>query len=118
MDDTIYRQDTIGAIIKRLGIKDESFLTEQEKTIVQVLRGMSSAQRWTPCSERLPDKYIDEDGVLVHYLVCDSDGDIGTGYYEPDSDEHWKVQWPACNDADLGVRIVAWMPLPKPWKGE
>jgi hypothetical protein len=40
----IYLDDAIDAIVKRLGIKNESFLTEQEKTVVQVLRDMPSAQ--------------------------------------------------------------------------
>lgn len=63
--DLISRQDAIDAIVKQLGIKDESFLTEQEKTIVKVLRGMPSVQpeeNLKPCkncrrNQMIPDWY-------------------------------------------------------------
>lgn len=57
--DLIDRQAAIDAIVKRLGIKDESFLTEQEKTIVKVLRDMPSAQPQR-CSDIL-DELKDDD---------------------------------------------------------
>lgn len=110
MNDLIRRQDAIDAIMK---IPDSNWTSRHYANAIKTVK---PTQQWIPCSERLPDKYVDEDGILIHYLVCDSDGDIGTGFYEPDSDEHWDVQWPACNDAYFDIRIVAWMPLPEPYK--
>lgn len=42
--DLISRQEAITEIVKRLGIRDESYLTAQEKSVVQVLKDMPSAQ--------------------------------------------------------------------------
>lgn len=54
--------------------------------------------RWIPVSERLP-----EDGK---YLICTYDGYIATIMY--DRSMGWL----------LNYNIIAWMPLPEPYKGE
>jgi hypothetical protein len=51
---------------------------------------------WIPCSEQEPA----EDG---YYLVCWSDGQVETEWYD---NEGWGY-----------FDVVAWMPLPKPYKG-
>ena len=62
-------------------------------------------QEWIPCSERLPseDEQDPELGVIVT---------LGNGYsglqYDWYHDGHWY---------DWDGFVVAWMPLPKPWKG-
>ena len=62
-------------------------------------------QGWIPCSERLPseDEQDPELGVIVT---------LGNGYsglqYDWYHDGHWY---------DWDGFVVAWMPLPKPWKG-
>ncbi len=66
--------------------------------------GKAEAQRWIPCSERLPD----EAGT---YMVTDYAGGIS----EVATDEYF------CRDDGKPVwmysqNVVAWMPLPKPWK--
>ncbi len=57
--------------------------------------------RWIPCSERLP-----EDGT---YIVCLDDGSV----FEYDYISKWwdDGAWQYC-----GKDVVAWMPLPKPYK--
>ncbi len=57
-------------------------------------------RRWIPCSERLP-----EDGL---YLVTTSKGQVQVHVFSHNgnSEEYWM----RCNKA--------WMPLPKPYKGE
>ena len=50
---TIYLEDTIEEIVRRLGIKDESFLTAQEKAIVKILRSMPPAQKELPDTDSL-----------------------------------------------------------------
>lgn len=59
-----------------------------------------SAQRWIPCSERLP-----EDGL---YLVTTSKGQVQAHVFSHNgnSEEYWM----RCNKA--------WMPLPEPYKEE
>lgn len=55
---------------------------------------------WTPCSKRLPE----ESG---NYLVCDEYGHVFTHWFWTAND------WGASNG-----QIIAWMPLPEPYKEE
>lgn len=54
-------------------------------------------QEWIPCSERLPSK----DGK---YLIVGRQGAVNILPYR---DGRWYGRW----------GVIAWMPLPKPWKG-
>ena len=123
MNDLISRQDAINAIVKRLDIKDESFLTEQEKTIVKVLRGMPSAQQWIPCSERLPEKdwnyltfakWSNDEGFYIQIIPFDTcAGEFGICHeiFDP-------ITLGSIGVAFDAAKVIAWMPLPEPWKGE
>lgn len=72
-------------------------------------------QKWIPCSERLPkdDDYKPfsyyEDGVV---FFCTKDGKVGFGWYYESTRE-----WANEDDNTVGD-VIAWMPLPSPWKGE
>ena len=76
-----------------------------------------TAQQWIPCSERLPEKeyvliskkrknYFD-DGQCIAIAIRIADARSG------------KINW---RDTNFGVvpddNVLAWMPLPEPWKGE
>ncbi len=73
-------------------------------------------QRWIPCSERLPEEEEEE----RHYWVC-----TDTGYqcqcrwtndvYGFGASDRWK--WKIF-DIPQYQKVVAWMPLPKPYKEE
>ncbi len=52
--------------------------------------------RWIPVTERVPEKY-------GWYLVTVEHGLVYKCFYQ----EYW-----------VGWKVLAWMPLPKPWKGE
>ena len=74
--------------------------------IVEVLNMTPSAQQWIPCSERLPDAgeyYF----VTVQYYGwdCTECRTIDIAKYELDG-------WRSCHN------VLAWCPLPEPWKGE
>lgn len=62
-------------------------------------------QEWTPCSERLPseEEQDEELGVLVT---------LGNGYSGLQYDWYHDGYW-----YDWNGFVVAWMPLPEPWKG-
>lgn len=59
---------------------------------------------WTPVGEGLPEPEQD-------VLICDPNGRVGVGFYY-DEDMGWNTFYPA------GDVVVAWRPLPEPWKGE
>lgn len=84
--------------------------------VYMIIQSMETSEKWTPCSERLPSDDND-------YLVVDGDGEMAVGYYRDDADawDNSCFGWLERDDEDenptrLG-KVVAWMPLPKPWKG-
>ena len=64
-----------------------------------------NANRWIPCSERLPEKYGD-------YLCCDDYGEVIFGY-PCKTKEGFIVE----TENDIMYDCVAWMPSPAPYKG-
>ena len=116
MDDLISRQAAIDAYI--LHTMDYLVGEKPRRAFTEVLREMPpaqpevlahgegelSAQQWIPCSERLPDK----DGI---YLVTHRKfGKLEVTWNIFYGGEHASWLW---ND-----EIIAWMPLPEPYKGE
>ena len=63
---------------------------------------IESKQEWIPCSERLPEEGV---GVLAQY------GDGSIFAIDSARPNLWK------DITVIDCQIVAWMPLPKPWKG-
>lgn len=78
---------------------------------IGVEEGLQSAQRWIPCSERLP-KY----GKIV--LITNDKGNVSYGrfrgveFWKDDGDNFWTWK------KNTIEHVLAWMPLPEPWKGE
>ena len=68
-------------------------------------------QRWIPVSEALPPS-----GEPVNVSCHDDSGDTAFDYtscgWITTNGEYWVV------DNEINSFVVAWMPLPKPWKGE
>lgn len=69
-----------------------------------------SANTWIPCSERLPEYntgvlfYVHNDGCYV-------------GWYDEDGNGWCSNSLDGCAVANQWVKVLAWMPLPKPYKG-
>lgn len=108
MNDTIYRRDAIQALVDTEEIKGFAYKMLEDRLI-----GLPSANKWIPCSERLPEE---KKGV---YLICTEDGyicscrwtNVNPFWADLTTEWHWcKFDIPQYNEA------VAWMEL-KPWKG-
>ncbi len=63
--------------------------------------------QWIPCSERLPEK--DED--VLCYIRCAS-FDYMNVLWRDDYSGDW------ADGDNFHHEVIAWMPLPEPWKGE
>lgn len=72
--------------------------------------------KWIPCSERLPE--LDEDGYSDKVLVCFANftGCEICEYRDCDDCHGWYVGDTDDNPEDIGIHVVAWMPLPEPYK--
>lgn len=125
MSELIYRQDAIEAYSKRF----KTVPMEYADTVVQFgidLRELPSAQRWIPCSERLPEKYtmvltttigtdfvIQRDNESLEDAIercMKSPGRVSIGLIGQDG-------WYDADYLPSTISPSAWMPLPEPWKG-
>lgn len=85
---------------------------------------MTIEMNWIPVTERLPEK---EGEYLLYGKVCeDDDNDTFIGFFDEGSESFgiWKEEFDRITLGCLGAdfyeyaSVVAWMPLPLPWKGE
>ena len=121
--DTIYREDAIEAVenvtwyhqnrnkdMVEGANSDEHQAWYKSQDIYEALEAVPSADRpqeWIPCSERLPEK---EGYYLVttrRFAFCD------TIYKTRPAFRSSTNRWVRVG----GSEVLAWMPLPKPWKG-
>ena len=128
MSDTISRQEAINALGEKpfAGAGDkydyEQGLQNQWERDVIAIKILPSAQQWIPVSERLPEK-------SGRYLVTRGLNACGAlwnrVYFINYSDlmglKSERIWW----DGNVGKSdferiddVIAWMPLPKPWKGD
>ncbi len=98
MDDVIRRQDAIDAFWKlQVEIRPSAIYA-----IDEMLKQLPSAQPWIPCSERLPK----EMGTYMATIDYGEHGIVsGQRYYYGQN-----LGW-------MDDCVIAWMPLPEPWKG-
>lgn len=118
-EDTIYRQAAINAIrastSKYTGFMEMEMYTDDDA--VEAINGVSSAQQWIPCSERLPEEYVDVLVWFEYYRFGEYNrmySTYGIGDYDAEYDKWWinhESGW-------RGLHVFAWMPLPEPYKGE
>lgn len=79
------------------------------------VKKLPSAQQWIPCSERFPQE---NETVLISakYIghLSQNDPYVEEGFLTHDG---WYSAY-GDNYSELLAKVVAWMPLPKPYKGE
>lgn len=88
----------------------------ETKMIAIPIKRREPVIRWIPCSERMPE--IDETVLIT--IKEKYAGEKEYRYHTDVADYLINDDWMTFNDWDEGqeIEIVAWMPLPEPWKGE
>ena len=116
MDDLISRQAALdmASTIQTDDSSGNEILDVVEVDDIKALPSAQPEQRWIPCSERLPDHPENDDYYLVTIQCEHYDGwdDYVTGFAE------WtKRGWEELSCYIGQIKVVAWMPLPEPYKG-
>ena len=101
--------------------KDEQLL-EINKAISCRIKQLPSAQRWVPCGERLPE----ENGRYLVTRGLNACGAIWNRVYIVNysdlmglkSERIWWTGNVGKSDFKRIDDVTAWMPMPRPWKGE
>jgi len=117
-NDTIYRQAAIRWVKIECNPYGKPTLDfESGKKVIEHLKKMPSAQpeqQWIPCSERLPKE------EQKKYWICTDTGyqcecrwtNVNHFWTDLTTSWHWHIM-----DVQQYAKVVAWMPLPEPWKG-
>ena len=74
-------------------------------------KALEQEPRWIPVSERLPKRENSEQ-LRGWYLTTNAYGSVGVTKYEFENGSFGFIGWGS------DIRIVAWMPLPEPYKAE
>lgn len=91
------------------------------RKLIQTLPSAEPEQKWIPVTEALPDEETDV-LVSVHF-----EGFKGKTVNLPPSDyveiaSHIEGVWSSPSDeykaVEVNHHVIAWMPLPEPWRGE
>lgn len=89
------------------------------KIAISAIRLLPSAQpepHWIPCSERMPE--LDSDGCSDKVLVCFSNfpGAEICEYRVMNGTGKWYARDTDYSPEDIGVNVIAWQPLPEPYR--
>ena len=129
MDDSISRQDALTCISNlypNIPINREWWYKKYEPFIKceEAIKSLPPAQQWIPCSERLPE----EGELILLYFRPEKDTPhlrLQIGYLGSHDVEDYDFQkigvaqvWYTDKFYWSFDKVVAWMPLPKPYKGE
>lgn len=63
-------------------------------------------KKWIPCSERLPDKYVDASGDLINFMAYMPEYGVDIANYSSQAKTWFFLGVPAI--------VTHWMPLPEP----
>ena len=115
--DTIYREDAIKLLVDRAcekpdhGASAEYLMVDEIEYYLKNLPSADRLQVWIPCSERLPSE---KDYIGDVVIWCTDKSIVGVGWYYEST-----KSWATIDDTFPPIlgEVIAWMPLPKPWKG-
>ena len=112
-NDLISREAAI-ELVKNLYLDDDSTVECPDEcnsmidACIEALRELPAEPRWIPCSEMMPEEE-------TYVLICNSTGNIAIsrGAYSTEASD-----WIWYTSGWLFGEVIAWMPLPEPWRGE
>lgn len=113
MTDYIDRQAAIDAVMISPQKWDGMYIQDLNCRLRDALNALPSAERWVPCSERLPE------ATRESYWVCTNIGSQHECRWTNSSpiwtnlttEWHWNIF-----DLPQYTKVVAWMPLPEPYE--
>ena len=104
MNDLIRREDAIHALTE-VNLKNHMDSVEdggqENRSAIRIIMALPSVNQWIPCSDHNPK-------LNGSYLVTKA----LWGAWEIDRDVRLDDHWVRDD------KVIAWMPLPKPWEGE
>ena len=116
MDDLISRQDAISVLNGKCKRAFNLTCGEEDCECAEymALRDLPSAQQWIPCSERMPECDYTDVLICVHdkRKGCENDFYVIQAYTVG---KHWE---PTLHVDMTDLSVVAWMPLPEPYREE
>ena len=143
-DDLISRQAAIDAILHNQEVYSNNFgndpidkytiaIIDNDAQTVAQLPSVQPEQRWIPTSEKLPDE-LAEVNVTWENTEPEPYYDFVKGHCFTGTAVYFRGRWywysAVCVDylreygvsptdeMDDAIKVLAWMPLPKPWRGE
>lgn len=81
-----------------------------EEVVRRIKEEYDITDGWIPCSERVPKENEYVDNVCKYYLIQDEYGDMHVAHL---SGRGWET---IESIKALGCDVIAWMPLPKPYR--
>ena len=100
------KKEAIDLLDNLIGMIEDNHGSDYDSAIRMAIDALES--KWIPCSKELP-----KNGTSV--LFCDDEGDIYNGYCLVRDGGRYHM-WMEYHNADRIKNVVAWMPLPNPWK--
>lgn len=86
-----------------------------EETVEAIKMGIHALEetKWIPCSEKMPE----ESGFYMASVYCEvtKESHCRSVWFTFDDDPYAEMEW---RELPSYEKVVAWMPLPEPYKGE
>ena len=127
MDDLISRQAAIDALNK-LDVSDGVGISviacDLQEEAIRSIENLPSAQRWTPCRERLPENEDIYWVTLDKSNLLDNETQVSDAYWINNQWQYGVLESYEHRMPKLVVepieelKVIAWMPFPAPYKGE
>ena len=76
-------------------------------------KGKADQSHWIPCSEELPP--VGQEVLLTYTVKGYNKRSVVTGCWDG---EEWLSIWDEYREIGRMIIYHAWMPMPKPWKGD